>query len=290
MRQDGFSRCHPAVCFAFFAAVIGFSAVISHPAYTLAAFCGAMLYSVLLLGGRAALKRLVMLLPVVLLITFINPILNTNGKHTLFLLFGRKYTFEALCYGASIAGMFAVMLLWFGCYSEVMTADRFTALFGNLIPSLSLLLVMVLRLIPGMTRKAKQILSARAAIGKGVTSDMSRKDRMAGGVGALSALTDWALEGSIVTADSMLARGYGTARRATFRRYRMTARDWLLLAAILLTGAAVIGFGGTGVSFTPRLNIPMVGKGFAAYCALLLIPPVIDIKEALVWHFSRSGI
>ena len=56
-------------------------------------------------------------------------------------------------------------MLWFGCYSEVLTSDKFTSLFGNWIPALSLLLVMVLRLIPEFMRKTKQIAADRSAIG-----------------------------------------------------------------------------------------------------------------------------
>ena len=55
---------------------------------------------------------------------------------------------EALAYGGVIAGVFVVMMLWFGCYNRVMTSDKFMCLFGNWAPSLSLLLVMVFRLVP----------------------------------------------------------------------------------------------------------------------------------------------
>jgi energy-coupling factor transport system permease protein len=61
---------------------------------------------------------------------------------------------EALYYGSAIAAMFVVMLIWFGCYNDVLTSDKFTSLFGNVIPSFSLLLVMVLRMIPNLMRKA----------------------------------------------------------------------------------------------------------------------------------------
>ena len=71
--------------------------------------------------------------------------------------FGRPYTWEALLYGAVIAGVFVVMMLWFGCYNEVMTSDRFLCLFGRAIPALSLLLVLVFRLIPRFFRQIRQI-------------------------------------------------------------------------------------------------------------------------------------
>ena len=115
------------------------------------------------------------LLPMFLILTAINPLFNTYGAHILFSVFGRPYTLEALLYGAAIASVFVVMMLWFGCYNAVMTSDKFTSLFGNLIPALSLLLVMVLRLIPNFIRKTKQIIGARKSIGKGAAEQSNTK-------------------------------------------------------------------------------------------------------------------
>lgn len=295
-QYDAFSHCHPAVNFVFFACAIGFGVVIQHPAYLMAgALCAAGYY--LLLSGRKGWKMILGLLPLFLILTAINPLFNTYGATVLFLLFGRPYTLEALLYGAAIAGMLVVMLLWFGCYNAVMTGDKFTSLFGNRIPALSLLLVMVLRMIPNLIRKAKQITGARSAIGKGAGGKSSRKEKLTAGMTVLSCLADWALEGGVVTGDSMRARGYGCARRTCFQLYRMKLRDWALLAAMGTLSAVfltVCAMGGTGAVFTPDISLaPVSGVyalGFGAYCGFLLIPSVLHIKEVLQWHISRSKI
>ena len=206
MKTDAFSRCHPAVNFVYFALAIAFGVVVQHPAYMLAAVIGASVYYLLLKGGKG-IKMILGLLPVAALIALVNPLFNVLGETVLFSLFGRPYTLEALYYGAVVGGMFLVMMLWFGCYNVVLTSDKFTSLFGNLIPALSLLLVMVLRMIPGFMRKARQISGARTCIGKGIGEAATKKEKLMGGMTVLSALTDWALEGSIVTAVSMRCRG-----------------------------------------------------------------------------------
>ena len=104
----------------------------------------------------------------------------------------------------------------------------------------------------------------------------------------LGCLTTWALEGSIVTADSMRARGYGTAKRTNFRIYRLTGRDILLLAVMGLLSAAVLILGGTAASFTPAYSADPVGWGLAAYGAFLLIPVILHVKEAILWHILIS--
>ncbi len=291
MAGEAFSKCHPAVNFAFFLGAIGCAVVIQHPAYViLGILCGAAYY--LLLQGPKGMKNILAMLPIFLLLTFANPLFNRYGQRVLFRYFGRPYTLEALLYGLAIGGIFLEMLLWFGCYNAVLTSDKFTALFGNQIPGLSLLLVMVLRLIPNFLRKAAQIAGARKSIGKGAGD--TAKEKLEDGMSVLGALTSWALEGSVVTADSMRSRGYGTGMRTSFMIYRMTGSDWGMLGAMtVLFGMAVL-IGDKSASFTPILSIaPISGwnfPGLAAYGAFLLLPTALHIKEAIQWHISRSRI
>ena len=186
--------------------------------------------------------------------------------------------------------MFMSMMVWFGCYNAVLTSDKFTSLFGNLIPSLSLLLVMILRLIPSFARKAAQISGCRRSIGKGISDEAKLKEKVADGITIISALTDWALEGSIITGDSMRARGYGAAKRSSFRIYRMTVRDWVLLVMILVLALAVILFANTSVEIIPVLKIPFVDWSFGLYCLFFLIPIILQIKEDVLWRIFISKI
>ena len=290
--KDAFSKCHPAVNFLFFVGAIGCSVVIQHPAYLLAgACCGTIYY--FLLNGRKGWKMILWLLPMFLILTAVNPLFNTYGAHILFSVFGRPYTLEALLYGAAIASVFVVMMLWFGCYNAVMTSDKFTSLFGNLIPALSLLLVMVLRLIPNFIRKTKQIIGARKSIGKGAAEQSSTKEKLSDGMTVLSSLTDWALEGSVVTGDSMRARGYGTAKRSSFMIYRITTTDWLLLVAMLILLSLIVAaacLGQMAAVFTPEIQISPISWGIIPYTAYLLIPIALHTKEAIQWHISRLKI
>ena len=296
MNMDAFSKRHPLVNFIFFLGAIGFGVVIQHPVYLAAGFlCGTSYY--LLLNGRKGIKMLLGLLPLFLIMTAINPLFNTYGATLLFYVFGRPYTLEALYYGMAIAAVFVVMLIWFGCYNAVLTSDKFTSLFGNLIPALSLLLVMVLRMIPNLMRKARQFAGARKSIGKGSGDNATNKEKITDGMTILSALTDWALEGGVITGDSMRSRGYGTAKRSSFMIYRMTGTDiWLLAVQCGLVAAvlACVVTGGVTAEFTPELYIaPVKGMhipGFLAYCAYLLIPTILHIKETIQWHISRSKI
>lgn len=190
MRRDRFSAAHPAVSFLFFLGAIVLSGLIQHPAYVLAGMlCSGLYYC--LLNGRKSWKRIMWLFLLFLLLSLGNPLLNHQGSTVLTNVFGKPYTLEALLYGVSLAGVLVSVLLWAGCYNAVMTSDKFTMLFGNLAPALSLLLVMVLRLIPSYFRKMRQITGSRESIGKGSRTD-TYAHRLTEGATVLSAMTSWA--------------------------------------------------------------------------------------------------
>ena len=289
MRQDAFSKCHPLVNFLFFVGAIGFGVVIQHPAYIACSIVSAICY-LILLKGRKGLTFCLASLPLFAVITLINPLFNHDGTQILFHVFGNPYTLEALYYGMAVAGIFLVMMLWFACYNEVLTSDKFVCLFGKLIPSLSMVLVMVLRLIPNLIRKAQQLRAARNSIGRGAGEQSTTREKLTDGMRILSGLTDWALEGSIITADSMRSRGYGSTRRTNFHLYRFSAQDFILLGMMLAFVILTLCTGNVEASYTPELSIPKPGFGLIVYTLYLLIPTILCSKEALKWHISISRI
>ena len=296
MKQDSFSKLHPAVNLLFFIGAIAFGVLLQHPVYLLAGiFASGVYYS--LLNGRNGIKNILMMIPLFIFITLFNPIVNTRGVTVLFTYLNRPYTLEALIYGVAVAATFVLMLLWFGCYGKVLTGDKFTCLFGNFAPSLSLLLVMVFRMIPNLLQKANQIIVVRGSIGKETAEKSSFKDKISSGITVMGILTSCALEGSITTSDSMRSRGYGTSKRTSFMIYRTTATDRILTFIMFALLVIVIFFavnGGMTAEFLPEINItPIKGFniiGFIAYLGYLMIPTILNIKEVIQWKISESKI
>ena len=156
---------------------------------------------------------------------------------------------------------------------------------------------MVLRLVPNMSRKITQLAGARKCIGRGAAENATKKEKAVDSLNVLSALMTWALEGGVITADSMRSRGYGTEKRTSFQLQKLKSLDVILLTLMaVLAGTIVwlIAAGGTAADYTPVMEItPVTGKylvGFAAYCAFLSLPTVLYIKEAVQWRISRSRI
>ena len=159
---------------------------------------------------------------------------------------------------------------------------------------------MTLRLVPSYVRKARQIATARCCIGMS-PKDGGLRQRVRDGIRLLSALTTWALEGSVTTADSMRSRGYGArdgrGSHARYLRYRLGVSGIALLAVMLacVTIVAVaLGCGALAVSYVPAIAVaPLPPLGIAAlvaYALLVLVPTAIDAKEAIAWRCSLSAI
>jgi energy-coupling factor transport system permease protein len=295
--KDTFSSYHPLINFLYFGLVLVFSMFFMHPVCRCISLFSALVYSVYLRGKKAVRFSLVLMLPMILLAALVNPAFNHEGATILtYLPSGNPLTLESITYGIASAAMLASVIIWFTCYTEVMTSDKFVYLFGRIIPALSLVLSMTLRFVPKFTAQIKVVSEAQRCVGRDV-SDGSVFQRLRNGLTILSIMVTWSLENAIETADSMKSRGYGLPGRTAFSIYRFDNRDkaalgWLLFCGMyIITGWAV---GGIDWRYYPTL------KGVAltafplsfmlVYLALCLTPIYMNVKEDRKWRRLRSAI
>lgn len=291
--RSAFGGCHPLVNLLYFCAVIGFSMFFKHPAVPVVSLFGAAWYYIKLKGRGAARFLLKYTLPVSLLAAVINAAFNHRGATILcYLPTGNPLTLESIAYGLAAAVMFAAVLTWFGCFSEIMTSDKFVYLFGRITPSLSLVLSMTLRFAPRFARQFERVKEARLCLGE---KPRGAFGRLKNAFVCFSVMTSWALEGSIITADSMKSRGFGLRGRTAFSLYRFTERDlgvlaWLGLCLMFLISGALSG--GFNWRFFPRMRgdftEPLTLALELVYLAVCVTPAVIDIWEDRQWSLSRS--
>ena len=275
-REDVFSQCHPAILFLYFCAVIITTMLISHPAVLLCSFAGALCYQCRLTGIRKTLHRQCLyFLPAFLLVALINPAFNHYGVTVLFYLKTGPVTLEAVVYGIVLSGMLWTALLWFFNVNEVMTTDKFAYLFGRLSPALSLVLSMVFRLVPRYKKRLADIRTGQKCLGKD-SSSLHLPGRIRSGAAELSMLMTWALENGIDTADSMKARGYGTAKRTSYSIFVWRRQDkWILSIAGVLFGLCLLGFckGNAFAQYNPQIllgGFPLSAESIFVYGIWLL--------------------
>ena len=296
MTRDVFSRYHPLVNLCYFVMVLLCTMCFWHPVILLISFGAAVAYAIQLNDAKKMKQQVLLLLPVMLMAAVLNPMFNHKGVTILtYLPGGNPLTLESLLYGLAAAVMLAAVMLWFNCYTAVMTSDKFVYLFGRIIPALSLVLSMILRFIPRCQVQLVAIREAQSCIGRSVhRGTVWQRVRCA--VQMVSILVTWAMEQAIETADSMRSRGYGLPGRTAFSIYRFEKRDKLALLW-LAGGAAVIAVGWRcGVlawSYYPlmqgNLLTPLSMIVQTIYLMLCMTPVILNRREARLWMRLQSS-
>jgi len=295
MAKDSFSSFHPIVNLLFFTAVIGFAMFLMHPVTLGISFLCATVYAVYL-GGRKTLRLgLLFMLPMLIITAALNPLFNHQGGTILaYLPNGNPLTLESTLYGIAAATMLVTVIAWFSCFNRVMESDKIVYLFGRIIPALSLILAMSLRLVPRFKAQIKIISNAQKSIGQDISSG-SILQKAKNGKKILSMMVTWALENSIDRADSMKARGYGLPGRTAFSIYRFDRRDSKAVLYILACVSVVIVGAITEAyrfRYFPTIRGEWTGLPtitvFAAYFALGAFPIIVNIREGLLWKRIES--
>ncbi len=288
---DAFGSYHPIVNFLYFSLIFAFSMFLMHPVFLLVSLLSAIWYYVTLKGRKAAGLLLRGILPLFLITVIINPAFSHAGQTRLcYLPTGNPLTLESILYGCAAGMMLAAVLLWFACFSEVITSDKFVYLFGRIIPAMSLVLSMTLRFIPRFKAQFDHVREVQAAFGRD-TSNGPLLKRIRNAVACFSIVVTWSMENALETADSMKSRGYGTARRTAYSIYRFEERDKTALCFLIFCGLFLLCGGISGnlywryfPSIRGTLTQPITVLLEFVYLILCTMPVYIDRKEAAIWR------
>lgn len=287
-----FMRLHPIVNMIYFIVLMLMTMLFQHPLLLLITGVSAFSYSVFLGGGKA-FKRNLSLVPVMFLLSFINPLFNHRGETILFYLNHNPITKESILYGFVAAAMIYDMILLFQIFHCVMTSDKIICVFSKVLPIGALLFTMTLRFVPMYKAQLKKMRAAQKGIGK----DPSQGNvlmRIKNGVELISGLITWALENAIETADSMKGRGFGLTGRTYYTTMQFSRLDWqVFIFEMVCTAGLCIGIMKNAFlvlyfpSFICNLQIGtsmIYGIIFIIYA---IFPLVLDLKEEIVWNYFR---
>ena len=173
-----------------------------------------------------------------------------------------------------------------------MTSDKLMYLFSRMSKKLALILTMSLRFIPLFKEQYLKISNTQRTLG--LYQDGNIVDSVKGRLRVTDILITWVLEGGIITAESMEARGWGTGRRTFYSRYKILPADVVLLVLC----AAFAGFSVAGVILADFRFYPAIAyrrslwttAGQCSFLLLCALPVIIHIQEVLRWKFLTSRI
>lgn len=286
MTRNPFATYHPAVAFAFLACAIVLSMAAMQPVYVALSFAGAVTCSLVCRGARATAGSFAWIVPLWLVVTVANPLFSASGSTELFRIGVRAVYAESLVYGACSGGMLASVFLWFSCYSACMSSANSLALFGNVLPIVSLMVSQVMRLVPQFVARGRGIAAAQDAVS--AAAPRTKRQQASGRLRIVSVLMSWGMEDGIERSDAMRARGYDCgARRTTYKRYRFGRADAVVVGAVAVLATAA---GACAAAICLRFAFYPVLSGwgpwwaYAPYALLMAVPPVLRLREWLVWR------
>ena len=286
----GFSSIHPGVAALYFGGMLLLIMWLSHPAYLLTALACMLLLNFLLDGGEGLKKSWRGYLLMALVVMVLNPLFSSRGATILGYFRNRPITRESIAYGITFALTLVTMLMAFQAYQRVITVDKFLYLTGSVMPRTAFVIVMIMRLIPLMQRRLKEIMAVAKTMGR--LQGKTRRQRISESMEQINTLLVWTLEESMHTATAMRASGYDTGPRSTFRPFRMETRDYWLagilsLGGIALTAGSLRGIG--RLDFFPVISgLPLHMYHYTVFLLWSAVPIIMDTGEMIQWQIIKS--
>ncbi len=292
----GFEKCHPAVNFIYFAAVIFGTVTFQHPIFLAISCLSAVAYCTRRNGWKGAAFSASLLLFVAAYALHYATFHHFGVTNLGTFFTGNRITLESLVYGLVVGVCVAGVMIWFSCVYSVFSSDKVVYLFGRASPRFSLFLAILLRLVPRIKGEAKKIQRARQGIGRGITQGNVLR-RMKNAICIFSMLLSWMIEALGTASDSMRSRGSLLRGRRAFSIYRFDNRDRAYVIGVFfcltLTMMSLL-LDQVQMQYDPRLVFPKItGMSYvfyAGYVALCLMPLCLEIWTEYRFQKARKRL
>lgn len=286
--MDRFSKIHPLVQMLFYLFTLGIVLSINDPVFSGVCLLSGFVYNIKI-RGRETLKSLKFLIVLLVLASIINMLFAHYGEDVLFKIKGTEFTGEALFYGFNQGMILCSVFLWFDSFSRTVDSEKIVYLF-RFSPKLALIFSMVLGFIPRFTKKLSDIHDAQLGL-MGGKSPKNIQEKLKQSVSNLSSLVTYSLESSIITADSMQARGYNP-RAIKPSKYKYRLSDFVVLLLVLSMSAVVIITkirGQFSFIFEPKIYYrSFCPVAVICFAVLELLPTILDLREDMLWKISSA--
>jgi energy-coupling factor transport system permease protein len=261
---------------------------INNPYFSLVSLLCGVIYTVKI-KGKAIARSLVNIALLVPVVGLFNMLFAHYGETVLFKIKDVEFTLQALFYGINQGMVLAGVVVWLIAFGEIVDSEKIAYVF-RYTPKLSLIFSMVIGFIPRFIRKHNDIKNAKLALNSG-KAPKTLKQKMSTSVENFSALITYCLESSIITSQSMEARGYNPTL-IRYSRYKIKPLDIVVggLVAILTIIVAYEKISGNIVFvFDPYIYSESFSTlAFVAFAVLELLPIIIDLWEDLLWKLSNA--
>lgn len=285
-----FIKINPIVTFIYFLSIIMISMFVNNIFLSLVSFFICIIYYKIL---NIKIENGIIWFNIFtfLTVSILNVLWNHRGDTILLFLNDAPITFESLLYGISFSIVIISSVMWFRLMSSFFTCDKLLYVFSKVSPNVSLILTISIRFVDMYIKKFKEIDDSIKGIG--YYKDYSFVDKIKCKTFVFSALVTWALENGIITADSMVARGYGLGKRSSFYIYSFKTFDKIYLFLILLTDMICLIFlfnKSYNINFYPTVSFKFNFFNYLIYYMLLFYGIINEIIWRIKWQIYMSKI
>ena len=294
-RLTAFETLHPAVpalCLGV-AALLGM--LVFQPVYLLLSLVGSLLFTVVTAGPADFARKLVWMIPMLVLVCLANPFFSASGSTELLRMGWMVVYVESLAYGACMGVLLVSTFLWFEAFALVLTPDRMLSTAGKALPTVSLVVSMAMGLVPQLLRRVhamRRTLKACTCDDADARGTSHMRGKLDEAARLSTMLVSWSLEDSLERADVMRARGWREdVKRTSYRTYRLRDADKIALAALTLLVAASGLLGWVALQqwrFYPTMPRLVVWWGYVPYLLLVLLPTAAVVIDRVRWACAEQ--
>lgn len=240
--------------------------------------------------GKHFLKmNLLVLVPVAIFTIGIQPLFSHAGTTALFYINNGAVYKESYIYGIAMFFMLAAVIQWFTVFHILIDSEKMLYLFGRLAPTLGMIFSMILRFIPLLRERSRQIHEAQIGMGRTPSNGLLKSIRYR--LKELSILVTWSLENSMETSQSMEARGYGLKGRTSYHRFRFRECDAMaivsLIAGFLYAGWMIVR-GKLNMYYLPAIYIDKPGWQQVSTMIVVAALGLYSIAIEIIGHIKNG--
>lgn len=281
-----FEEYHPSILCLYFVALFTCTLMFQQPVFIVISFVTVFLYSVYLKGKKALIFNIIQCL-LWAVYPFIYASYNHFGITDIYVNFiGNSITMESFLHGLSIAVRGASLVMCFECLYEIFSSDKLGYILGRISAHLALYFSILLRTVPQIREKFKDVYIAQKGIGKNVWSFRTV-------ISIVSIVSAWAIEQFVEKTKSMNSRGYILRGKTVFSIYRFNNRDrgliiWIFLLLTIIMSGHILEQ--TRIVFSPQIIMnPITSVSFVfylAYTLFCLFPMLLEMYNMYRFKYA----
>ena len=305
--RTSFSRLHPLATIVLFGCEVVLAAFSFQPLCALIAFVGAGLCIVQLFDSKHAVRQLVWYVPIIVLMTVINPFFSASGSTVLYSFRHTQLYAESLVYGATSGLVLVSTLSWLECLFVVVSPLELLQRSSVRFPGLQLVLSLSVQLMPQLLSDltvAEQIQSANTAAQTcdfvtqshlqsrfpGQRRFLSVRKAIVQTATTINAVCMSALEKSIDAFQSIVSRGWGMAgHRSRWSAEVLDAYDTVaLLVFVFLSIIAAVSLYMLvqAWQFYPTMPEFQVSFWYLGVVLFTVLPAIFVRIDTVLWEQS----